>query len=198
VTRQDGSGPEPINRLPEVVEAGVVNVRRFTASDAPALVSAVTASLPELARWFEWAQTPPDVDRERERLARADRAFGAGTDYEFAVVEPDSGELVGGLRLNPSAGPQTAGIGYWIRSDRHRRGYASAGSRAVATATFASLPTVERIEIHMDQANRASAAVARRVGFELAREVEREMLAPGHTGRGFVWVTTRSRWTDDP
>jgi RimJ/RimL family protein N-acetyltransferase len=131
-------------------------------------------------------------------LADADRAFGAGTDYEFAVVEPDSGELVGGLRLNPGAGARTAGIGYWIRSDRHRLGYASAASRAITTATLESLPTIERIEIHMDQANHASAAVARSAGFALEREVERDFLAPAHTGRGFVWVTTRSRWTDPP
>jgi RimJ/RimL family protein N-acetyltransferase len=178
-----------------MISAGPVQLRRLRPTDAWALVEAVTASLPELGPWFEWAQAPPDLEEQRERLAHADHAFANGEDYEFAMLEPDTGVFVGAVRLNPLAGPRTAGIGYWVRSDRHRRGYASSATYAITTATFAWLPTIDRIEIHMDQANNASVAVARHVGFELEREVDRDILTPGHTGRGFVWSITRTRWT---
>lgn len=182
--------------LPDQVSAGVIELRRVTSRDAPALVSAIEVSLPELERWFRFAQTPPDVGEQRRRLELQDRAFGAGTDFDFALVETATEELVGELRLNPQAGPRAAGIGYWVRSDRHRRGYASMATRAITAATFEHLTTIEAIEIHMDQANVASVGVPRSLGYHLDREVDRELGATGHTGRGLVWVMTRESWRE--
>jgi RimJ/RimL family protein N-acetyltransferase len=100
----------------------------------------------------------------------------------------------GGCRLNPTAGPGAAGIGYWVRSDRARRGYATAATRAATTATFEHLSHIERVYIHMDQANVASVAVPTKLGFELDHEEDRPIEASGHTGRGYVWVMTRDTW----
>ena len=46
----------------------------------------------------------------------------------------------------------------------------------------------------MDKANAASAGVPARLGFKLLTEEDREVLAPGHTGRGLRWVVTRADW----
>jgi RimJ/RimL family protein N-acetyltransferase len=179
--------------LPDVVPAGAVLLRRLRAGDAVALVEAYAASLPDLARWFSWAQTVPTVDSQSTRLRAADHDFGAGTDFHFAITH--DGELVGELRVNPRAGPRVAAIGYWVHSGHHRQEFATAATRASTTATFAHLPDIDRVEIHMDQANVASVGVARAVGYRLDREVDRDVLAPRHTGRGYVWATTRARWT---
>ena len=40
----------------------------------------------------------------------------------------------------------------------------------------------------MDQANLASASVARKLEFTLLAQENREIAAGGHTGRGYVWT----------
>jgi RimJ/RimL family protein N-acetyltransferase len=63
------------------------------------------------------------------------------------------------------------------------------------SAGFSLLSRAERIDIYMDEANSASVAVARRAGYQFVGEVDRDILAPGHTGRGLVWPVERSAWT---
>lgn len=183
-------GPPPV----DLVDAGPVLLRRQREADAEALVEAMQQSLSELSRWFPWAQGPPDLGEQRQRLAASDRAFAGGADYQFVLVEKDTGELVGTLRLNPQAGPAAAGIGYWVRSDRTGQGYATAATHATVKIAFARLRDIQRIYIHMDKANTASAAIARKLGFELDHEEDRPVDAPDHTGRGYVFVMTRDLW----
>ncbi|MEU6189370.1 hypothetical protein [Nocardia sp. NPDC047038] len=55
----------------------------------------------------------------------------------------------------------------------------------------AALPGVDRVEIHCDEANVRSAAVARRLGYRLDRIEPREKRAPAESGRGMYWVKER-------
>lgn len=179
--------------MPDTLDAGPVVLRRRHQTDVPALVAAIELSLPELAQWFAWAQQSPDLAEQYQRAADGERAFDVGTDYEFVILEAD--DVVGGCRLNPTAGADAAGIGYWVRSDRTGRGHATAAARAATTAAFEHLSHVERVYIHMDQANAASVAVPTKLGFALDHEEDRPIEAPGHTGRGYVWVMTRGTWS---
>ena len=52
----------------------------------------------------------------------------------------------------------------------------------------------DRVEIHMDAANVASARVPAKLGYTLLGEEAREILAPGHTGRGLAWAVSRAAW----
>jgi RimJ/RimL family protein N-acetyltransferase len=107
----------------------------------------------------------------------------------------DSGELVGGAGLHPK-GPGTADIGYWVRADRTGRGYATAAARALTEAAFQHLADVHRVTIRMDQANVARAAVPRKLGYRGDREeTTRDIVASGHTGKGWIWVYTRPEVT---
>ena len=51
--------------------------------------------------------------------------------------------------------------------------------------------TVEQVEIHCDEANGASAAVPRRLGYRLDRITDRDIQAPGERGREMIWVRRR-------
>ena len=84
--------------------------------------------------------------------------------------------------------PAALEIGYWLRPDYLGRGYAS---RAVAALTEAalSLPDVDRIEIHTDEANTSSAAIPRRLGYRLDRVEPKTPQASGETHRKQIWVT---------
>lgn len=101
---------------------------------------AITLSLPSLRPWFPWAQAAPRREQQIERVEAAAAAFGAAQDFEYSLVEVGTDEIVGGLRLNPLAGIATAEIGYWIRSDCQRRGFATQATRAATAAAFSHLP----------------------------------------------------------
>jgi len=183
--------PGSVPLLPAVLPAGAIELRRCRVDDLPALLAAVAASLAELGQWMPWAQTMPTAEDELAVLVDAESSFDAGTEWIYLLYELDSGELVGGTGLHQRVGPEGVEIGYWVRSDRTGRGYATAAAGALTHAAFTHLGHVERVEIHMDAANAASAAVPRKLGYRFDREETREILARGHTGTGLVWILDR-------
>jgi RimJ/RimL family protein N-acetyltransferase len=66
-------------------------------------------------------------------------------------------------------------------------------ARALTTAAF-SMSGIEEVHIHSDEANVASAAIPRRLGFRLARVVDHEVTAPGEVGRHMEWTVGRQKW----
>jgi RimJ/RimL family protein N-acetyltransferase len=182
-------------RLPDRLTAGPVELRRWTLGHLDALVAAIEASLPELQPWMPWANPAPTRREERDVLEAAHLAFDADHDYGYFLIEGETGQLVGGCglhrRADPKTSPDTLEIGYWVRSDRTGRGYAAAATAALTDAAFTYLPETQRVEIRMDKANAASAAVPPKVGYQLVGEEEREREAPGHTGLGLVWARER-------
>jgi RimJ/RimL family protein N-acetyltransferase len=154
----------------------------------PGLSAAVAASFPELHLWMPWAATPPSDDDLRAALRTGEWAFDEDADWAYVLVEVASGEIVGAAGLHRRVGPRALEIGYWVRSDRAGRGYATAAAGALAEAAAANVPDLDRVEIHMDEANLASAAVPRKLGFRLDRREPRDVQTPGHTGVGLVWV----------
>ena len=89
-------------------------------------------------------------------------------------------------------------LGYWVRSDRHQRGYATVAARALTTAAFEYLGDAERVEIHIDIRNERSLGVASKLGYQLDRTENRERLAPAQTGVWRVFVMRRERWEEQP
>jgi len=56
------------------------------------------------------------------------------------------------------------------------------------TAASRRLDGIERVVIAVDEANDASNAVPRKLGFTMRKVVERPAAAPSETGRFNVWV----------
>lgn len=177
--------------LPDILSTDLVELRRRRPEYAEALTVAIGASYPELHRWLEWAGTMPSEEETRALLASGEVAFEAGEGWSYLLVEPETGDLVGAAGLYQRVGPDGIELGYSVRTDRTGRGYATAATRALADAAFAHLPEIQRIEIRMDKTNQASAAVPRKLGYQLDREEASEPLAPGDTGTDLVWVLPR-------
>ena len=98
----------------------------------------------------------------------------------------DERTVIGGTGLHPRIGPGALEIGYWVRADRVRRGVATATARLLTIAAL-GLDGIDRVEIHHDRANLASAAVPRRLGFTFIEERPDEVEAPGEEGIEWVW-----------
>jgi RimJ/RimL family protein N-acetyltransferase len=185
-------------RLPDRLAAGPIELQRWTLDHLDGLMVAIEASLPELQLWMPWANPAPTRQAERSVLEAAGAAFDADQEWGYFLIERATRELVGGCglhRRDPGSPIPTVEIGYWVRSDRTGRGYATETAQALADAAFAFLPEIQRVEIKMDKANTASAAVPPKLGFRFAGEEEREREAPGHSGMGLVWARDRQPTT---
>jgi RimJ/RimL family protein N-acetyltransferase len=168
-------------------------LRRHRRSDGPLLVAAVNASLVHLAPWMPWAQEPATDAAIDAFLADAERDFANGTNFNFAIVERDDAtraeRLIGGCGLHRRLGPGAIEIGYWVHVDRLRRGIARSAAVALRDEAFAM--GIERVEIHCNERNTASAAVASGAGFALVGTAHRPARTPGESDRAMIWRTAR-------
>jgi ribosomal-protein-serine acetyltransferase len=179
--------------LPAVLGAERPELRRWRVEDHAALAAAIGASHEDLRVWMPWAHAMPAAEVERALIEASSARFDRGEDFEYFLFEIDAGDLVGAAALHLRE-PETAQIGYWVRSDRHRRGYATEATRALTSAAFEHLPRLRVVEIRMDKANAASAGVPSKLGYQLVGEEDRDIVTPGHTGRGLIWHTTPATW----
>ena len=166
-------------------------VRRVRPTDAGAIAAAVSTSLDYLQPWMPWA-TPESAERASQlaRVAEADHNWESGIGYVYSVLTADRGTLVGEVALHRRPAEGSVELGYWIAAGQAGRGYGTSASRAL-TAVALGLPGVDRVEIHCDAANAASAAIARKLGYKLDRIEERHPEAPGESGRLMIWVRRR-------
>jgi RimJ/RimL family protein N-acetyltransferase len=138
-----------------------------------------------------WAMQTPTLETVEAFLQTA----ASGGSMGFGLFEDDGdGEVVGGFGLHDRRGPGILEIGYWVRSDRTGRGYATAGARALTDAALDAFPAVDRIEIRCDPVNVASAAVPLKLGYRLDRTVVVEVEAAAQTGCQQVWAVTRDSY----
>ena len=131
-----------------------------------------------------WADQPRATTAEF--LARSVDDWEAGRSFGWVLVDAADGSVLGGTGLHDRLGPEALEIGYWRRADAGGRGLITASSRAL-TATALGLPGIASVEIRCDQANTASAAVARRLGYRLDRIEDKAVSAPGEHGRSMIW-----------
>lgn len=115
------------------------------------------------------------------------RVFGFGL---WALCRKDTGEMIGdcGLTMQSINGRILPEIGYHIRRDCHRRGYAGEAAAAVRDWTFANTP-FNVIFSYMTAENEASARTAAAYG---CRQVEEYTDETGEANR--VFALTREEW----
>ena len=187
-------GPHPLamEQPAEDLSHGPVRLRRWRRADADTVYRVVMDSLDHLRPWMPWAA---GYDRERaaQFVTLCEHDWPAGVAYNYAIVTGD-GEVVGSIGLMRRVGPGGLEIGYWLHPAHTGRGLATAASAALVEQAF-TLPGVEFVEIVHDQANTASGAIPRRLGFAQVERRHRaqEAGAPAETGVDLVWRLTREQ-----
>ena len=157
-------------------------------ADAEMIAATVGESLEHLAAWMPWATAQSaDVEQQRKRQTERLAQTTAGTDYMYLILGARSGRLLGACGLHRRIDPDTAEIGYWLHPDYVGHGYITHAAAAITEAAL-DLPDVQRVEIHCDEANLKSQAVARRLGFRLDRIEIDGIQAPKEVGRSMIWV----------
>ena len=88
-------------------------------------------------------------------------------DLVFLLLERSTGQLVGVAGLHrPNWSVPKFEVGYWGRSSTSGRGYVSEGVNTLAKFALTTLGAA-RLDLHTDEANQASRAVAERCQFQL-------------------------------
>jgi RimJ/RimL family protein N-acetyltransferase len=177
--------------LPDRLDAGEIELQRARPEMADAVYEASIASFNQLHRWMIWASEAPTREALLAFLKFAQVSFDEDQDWNYALVEKATGDIVGSSGMHLKDDPVCPEIGYWVRTDRTGRGYATSAANALADAAFRYLP-VNQVKIRMDRANVASASVPPKIGFRLLAIEDRPLETPGQTGRGFVWVRDRT------
>jgi ribosomal-protein-serine acetyltransferase len=182
-------------QLPELVDGGLVHLYRRRESDVAELWEAIHASAAELGGFLSWAaHGPPSMQDLEQRIVDVDEKFESGAEFEFVLRESTTGDLVGEAG-GEFRNERTVELGYWVRTDRTGRGYATSAAAALTGAVFDAFSRVERVELRMDKGNTRSEAVARHLGWPLLGE-ERFDSEPfgGQTGEGYIFGVTREHW----
>jgi RimJ/RimL family protein N-acetyltransferase len=175
---------------PERVEIAGATLRRFRIDDADALARAVGESLEHLRPWMPWADNgSADRDFQRRRLRTVSEQWQRGEEYQYGLFPPDETRVLGSFGLMTRRGRGTLEIGYWVHVDAVGQGH---GSRAAAALTDIALdePGVKQVLIYTDEANHRSAAIPKKLGYELLRVEDTPRSAPSETGRMQVWART--------
>jgi RimJ/RimL family protein N-acetyltransferase len=166
-------------------------LRRWSKSDAMILLTAVGESFEHLHPWMPWAAHPPVLIDQAGFLDAAVRQWATNEAFLYGIFDRSEQTLLGGIGLHDRVGGWE--IGYWVHIARIRHGIATT-SAAVLTDVALSLPALRRVEIHCDQANTASAAVPRRLGYRLDRVQDETSDAPAECGKRMIWVMTRDAY----
>jgi RimJ/RimL family protein N-acetyltransferase len=158
------------NALPERVPSERLEIRTWRPEDAPALIDAVTANLDHLRPWMPWiAHEPSTVDDRLALFSAWEEARLAGSDVIF------------GLFLE---------IGYWVTAEWTRQGFATEAARALTDVALGR-DDIDRVEIHHDQDNVASAGIPRALGYRMIEHRAVEPTAPAESGVRWIWRLTR-------
>ncbi len=144
-------------------------IRPALPGDASALFEA--AQTPGFIDWLSW-ETPASATVIEARFVKQLEAWRRGVAFCLSVVDPASGEIIGGadLKADPfEPQPGRLNLGYWTHPKRQRRGYAGEYVGAIVDWALGSLGA-EQLVAGVALDNEGSHRILRRLGFEAFEE----------------------------
>lgn len=138
-------------------------LRALVDRDTPELHALIERNRARLARWIHWAHGQTEQDTHAF-VGRAHSMEQEDSGLSRGILA--EGRLAGVVGITVDRANRSAAIGYWLDRDSEGKGVISAAVAALADDGFARWQ-LRRIEIRADVENRASCAVAERLGFQL-------------------------------
>jgi RimJ/RimL family protein N-acetyltransferase len=171
--------------VPYRLESDRLVLRALELADASPLFNLVQRDRAYLARWMPWARDEPTLDGYVAFVKDRRAAFDRDEDYGYGLFDPGTGALVGSAGLHRRCGPGGLEVGYWIAEQRAGKGLATEAA-AVLTRAALGCPGIVRVELRVQEENRASLRVAEKLGFN------REGLLRRRLAIGGEWVDLAS------
>jgi RimJ/RimL family protein N-acetyltransferase len=153
------SGPPAVYALTVELRDDLLVLRRFTGEDAPAIAAACAD--PDIGRFIPGIPDPYTDADARSYLLKAGADWQDGTRRAFAVVDAESGRLLGAVDVGLG---DVGSIGYWTTPDARGRGVATRALQLLSRWALVE-GGVERLELMTHPENHASQRVAEKAGF---------------------------------
>jgi RimJ/RimL family protein N-acetyltransferase len=179
---------------PVTLNGARVVVREFRSSDSPAAFR--WASDPE---FFRYSSLEPVTSEAAEAAFLRDIEAKAQTNprvhYHLGVVERERDDLIGIVRLSVSA-PEHRGadIGYGLRTDAWKRGYATEAASLLIDFGFARLG-LHRITAVCDPRNVASRRVLEKLGMQEEGRFRDHLFAHGNYRDSLAFAILEDEWS---
>jgi ribosomal-protein-serine acetyltransferase len=138
-------------------------LRALQEADAVELHALIDENRARLARWIQWAREQTLQDT-RQFIARSRAMEQDGSGLSRGILA--GGRLAGIVGISIDRSNRQGAIGYWLDQGSEGKGVVTAAVAALAGDGF-DLHRLVRVEIRADVENRASRAVAERLGFKL-------------------------------
>jgi RimJ/RimL family protein N-acetyltransferase len=166
-----------VNQQP-TLDTPRLTLRPFAATDAP-MVQRLAGARAVADTALNIPHPYPDGAAE-SFIAFTHAEYDAGDGATFAIVERDSGELVGACGIRITLRFAHAEMGYWIAEHAWGRGYATEAAGAVLRYAFTQRG-LHRVFAHHLTRNPSSGRVLQKLG------MRREGLLRGHVLKGDVF-----------
>ena len=161
---------------------GVVTLRPWQREDIPQLVECLDGD-EEIARWLELIPQPYTEKDAREWVDAVASFWRDGTSAPFAVLDADTGRVVGGVGFRWLPDERGVGeVGYWARRNTRGRGVATRATLLLARWVFDELGC-ERLQLRADDLNVPSQRVAEKAGFHREGTLRSVHYNPRHDRR---------------
>ena len=166
---------------PELLETERLILRRFNRRDVAPLEDAVRASLVDLHEWLPWAHMDYTHDDAVAFVRDSISARKEAKAFDYAIRSRDNLERhLGNISIwQTSRSGKIGEIGYWIRTDEARQGYATEGTRAMIRVGFQSMG-LHKVTLRIAVGNRGSERVAEKLGFAHEGVLREELLIRGN------------------
>lgn len=178
------------------IETERLVIRCYQPADAELLYNSLNCGTEHLMQWLPWAKTEPlGIEEQIDKLRMFRAKYDAGQDYIMGIFNSDESELLGGTGLHPRIGNNAMEIGYWLSASHLRKGIITESTQALVRVGF-EVEQLQRIEIHCDPNNTASANIPHKLGF--LHEVtlrNRSTDVNGNPRDTMIWTMFREDYT---
>ncbi len=170
-------------------------LRAWREDDAPALALTLAANDAHLRAWTPWVVDGRVPGQPLgARLAQHAADFAADRSWVYGIFSCDETKVLGGCGLYGRVGPTALEIGYWLSAGSTGQGLATESASALTAFAFSN-PQIERVEIHCDPRNAASARIPQRLGYQIETTAKGELGEPGAwPGVVDIWTLTREAY----
>ena len=139
----------------------------------------------------------PSVAYTHDYLAYIEERYALGLFYDWAVVEKESGRMIGTCGFTSIDAPNDTGeIGYVLNPEYHGRGYGTEAAARVMRYGFEELG-LHRIEAKFMQGNEASLHVMEKLGMRFEGYRRDGMLVKGKYRTIGVCAILANEWRGD-